>query len=66
MAEKKPCPRCDSANTVLIINGYPTQEAEEMVQRGEAVHGGCIGNPAERPNRFCRACKYEWREDSGE
>lgn len=64
MTTNKPaCPKCGSQRTAIIIGGYPTPEAEEMVQRGEAVHGGCMPWVGEGPSptHRCKDCDAEFR-----
>ncbi|MFO7178732.1 MAG: hypothetical protein DIU78_008550 [Pseudomonadota bacterium] len=60
MTEPTPkCPKCGSDRVVPILYGEPTQEAEAMVRRGEAVHYGCMVG-GDMPTRLCRDCGNEF------
>jgi hypothetical protein len=54
------CPNCGSRRTAIIIWGYPSREGEAMVQRGEAVYGGCFLPPPGQPmhTHACKACHH--------
>ncbi len=62
MDDPRRCPRCDSDEVVPILYGMPSPEMVEASRRGEMALGGCVVFP-EAPNRTCRNCGHEWRED---
>ncbi len=57
------CPRCGAADSVPILYGMPTDEADQAA-RGDLVLGGCAVGPGS-PDRQCRACGYEWLSGVG-
>jgi ribosomal protein L37AE/L43A len=53
------CPACGATSFVRIIRGRPTPEAWDMIERGEAVPGGCFVFP-QMPDWRCKSCQHEW------
>ena len=56
------CPKCSEAAILRILYGQPVSEKVAMVERGEAVLGGCVIGPGEMPDWRCRNCGYVWRD----
>jgi hypothetical protein len=52
----RPCPIC-GGDVVIIVRGFPGPEHLELVQRGEAVLGGCEVEPGQ-PDGVCRDCGW--------
>ena len=48
-----PYPDCTSGEIVPILSGLPTEQGREILQRGEAVLGGCVIADAD-PQWVCR------------
>ncbi len=56
----KACPRCHAAlvSVPILISGVPTRELAARENRGEAILGGCIGNPDKPESAFvCLKCR---------
>jgi hypothetical protein len=53
------CPACCDANFVRIVYGVPTPSSLAMVERGEAVLGGCF-HGLRMPDWRCNSCRHEW------
>lgn len=53
------CPKCGRPRVQLILVGRPTPEGLEMLNRGEAVMGGCLIEE-NMPDWKCADCGDEW------
>lgn len=53
------CPECGEASFVRVLHGYPAPEARAMIERGDAVSGGCF-IALNLPDWRCRNCEHEW------
>lgn len=59
MAEKLTCPACGEAAGVPIVYGMvPPEDFDDP----DVVMGGCVIDGF-MPNRVCRACDFQWRDD---
>ena len=54
------CPACKQRRGVDISYGMPTPETWELVERGEAVLGGCSLPLIGDPERQCLDCNHQW------
>ncbi len=56
------CPRCQAALiSVPVLIGFPSREYTARENRGEALLGGCVGNPAKPESAVvCLKCR-KWR-----
>lgn len=55
------CPHCNSADSVPILWGYPSERGMEAGRQGLIAFGGCMIDNAHL-NRQCRACRHRWEE----
>jgi hypothetical protein len=53
------CPKCHGRDIRRILYGFPTDEAFAMVDRGEAVLGGCVVFDW-MPDWECHDCRHRW------
>ena len=53
------CPKCGGSDIRRIVGGRPTQEAWDMIHRGEAVLGTCFES-LDRPDWRCMTCRHQW------
>lgn len=54
------CPNCEAVAGVMILRGYPSQEANEAIMAGTVDHRGCLVGP-DGNDWMCRVCGHEWR-----
>lgn len=55
------CPKCDAANPLEILYGFPSPEMQEAESMGEIALGGCVIQGGE-PAYICRACGERFGE----
>ena len=53
------CPKCGGVDVRRIFFGLPNAEAMQIVDRGEAVLGGCA-ILEDRPDWRCHHCRHKW------
>jgi hypothetical protein len=60
---KRTCPKGHVLRPVPILIGLPSTNMIAQVKRGEALLGGCMGNPDKLDRAFvCDTCR-EWKTD---
>ncbi|XXX75544.1 hypothetical protein WMF30_48630 [Sorangium sp. So ce134] len=55
------CPACASPRILRIFYGLPLPETMALVERGEALLGGCI-ICAGQPDWECSRCRHRWHD----
>lgn len=51
------CPHCGSPDSIPIVIGYPTQEAEKLAEEGKVYLWGCLCYGDERDHKwYCKNC----------
>lgn len=53
------CPECGGTRFVRIIRGRPSAGGWAMIDRGEAIMGGCFVSLG-MPDWHCQTCSHEW------
>lgn len=57
MKRERVCPNCGSSDSMPIVYGYPTREAERRAEEGMILLGGCLCYGDERDHKwYCRNC----------
>ena len=53
------CPQCRGAEIKRILYGRPDARDMEMIQKGEAISGGCFVRPWQ-PDWHCAGYGHDW------